>query len=80
MRGPLADDPLEDDNATSWVHQYNEELARPSVNALECASRPPLLVPIYEVRTSVLVGTAYSGSLYISRMADVDEFFVWQLI
>lgn len=40
MQGPSADDPLEDDNATSWVHQYNEELARPSVNALECAPSP----------------------------------------
>ena len=38
LRGPSAEDPVEDDNAASWVHQYNEELARPSTNALECAS------------------------------------------
>lgn len=36
MRGPSAEDPLEDDTAASWVQQYNEELAMPSANALEC--------------------------------------------
>ncbi|CAL8467992.1 g7530 [Coccomyxa elongata] len=35
MRGPSAEDPLEDESAATWVQQYNEELARPSVNALE---------------------------------------------
>ncbi len=38
MRGPSAEDPLEDESAASWVLQYNEELARPSINALECAT------------------------------------------
>ena len=40
MRGPSAEDPLEDEGAASWVQQFNEELARPSINALECATSP----------------------------------------
>ncbi|BDA42325.1 probable peroxisomal targeting signal 1 receptor [Coccomyxa sp. Obi] len=35
MRGPSAEDPLEDESAASWVQQFNEELTRPSINALE---------------------------------------------
>ena len=37
MKGPSADDPLEDPTAASWVRQFNEELAAPSTNAAERA-------------------------------------------
>ena len=44
MKAPSRDDPLESDGAASWVQQYNEELAAPSRNALECVpSRTPCL-------------------------------------
>lgn len=42
MRGPSAEDPLEDESAASWVQQFNEELARPSINALECVTSSPM--------------------------------------
>ena len=42
MKGPSRDDPVEAEGAASWVQQFNEELAAPSRNALECkASSPP---------------------------------------
>ena len=40
MRGPSSDDPAEDVGAASWVAQYNEELAAPSRNAIECEAQP----------------------------------------
>ena len=45
MKGPSRDDPLESGGAASWVQQYNEVLAAPSRNALECepACTPCLL-------------------------------------
>ncbi len=36
MKGPSRDDPVEAEGAASWVQQFNEELAAPSRNALEC--------------------------------------------
>ena len=36
MKGPSSDDPVEAEGAASWVQQFNEELAAPSRNALEC--------------------------------------------
>ena len=38
MKGPSRDDPVEAEGSASWVQQFNEELAAPSRNALDCES------------------------------------------
>lgn len=43
MKGPSRDDPLEAEGAANWLQQFNEELAAPSRNALECESQPIFL-------------------------------------
>ena len=36
MKGPSRDDPVEAEGSASWVQQFNDELAAPSRNALDC--------------------------------------------
>ena len=63
MKGPSADDPLEDPTAASWVRQFNEELAAPSANAAE---RAPLFGALLRASNPATAKCATNNATCIS--------------